>query len=434
MARGLATHPARSVLGRALVGLVGLSVYYAGLGIPIPSVLLPTARIPLEVAEPFDQWRLPGALNLGLVPAFLGFAVVELVASVTARIRGRTTIDHRRRRRWSVAATVVLAAPVALLRAYALRVEYDFPTEASLLAPAATFFAGAILTLLLAWLVSRFGLGTGVGVLLLFGTFDDAARLLASLREAALSLSHAAAAATACGAAALVVLVTLRVLARGETNGTKVGAEARPRVPVAGTVLMWIAVGIVAMPPWLENLEIPIGAWHEPVTVRPALFLVTTIALAALLAECVLQLRRLGPRRTRVPAWRDRALSHAFVAFVLACATISAGFGGVDLSPFALTLAGATFFDAWSDAAFRLRVTRPSRLLVCHGLEDADRARATLLEHGIDTRIRGSALRTLLRGTAHLEELEMLVDEKDVVRARAAVDGSGSSSGPVVAS
>jgi hypothetical protein len=311
----------RLPLGRLAVTLAAPIAIYLGRAVRIPGADHDLVR-ELGLAS---HASLLSVFALGLHPMVSAFLIVALVAFVS-RSRARLV-------RPIVILTVILALAQSFF--YAKWLEHLELSHASALTITLTVTAGTLCLAVLAGVVSTFGLGNGVAIVMISTVaFDEH-----SLRSVS---------------AIIVVAMTLWLLSRRASS---------QRLPSSG---------IVPLLAQASALVIPVAVWSAP-SGHVLVQALSVVALAWLLTESF-------------------ALAPALVsAIVLAAAYL------LSSAAVMLMIATAVVADVARDFHARARLGDLTGACSLHRVEDADRALAALADAGIPAHASGLCVRTLLR-------------------------------------
>lgn len=345
-----------------------------------------------------------GVLALGLAPYLAAVFVVELAALVIPRWRAvrlgtppqRVAID-----RAIAVATVLLAA----IQGHAMAVFLDgigrdgvsvlAPGLAAHLALVGSAVGGALVVLLVARVITRFGLGHGVVVIqaalaarVIYRTWPDDAH---DPRAAVLAL-------------ALAIAVVAAVVAR-----LRVGRGARlPWGGVVPAVIVYAAIALVGLASLAWTDAARALAWMY----RRQLWLELAI-LAVVVGE--LAWRRRGAPRLGL------ALSVGFLAIVIAAPALVADAARPWLRTLQPALIAAVAIELVVAVRVRLRLGAPVAVLVTHDVDAADAACDRLTEAGVACAAVNLHLRALYRFLAAYAPISVVVAADDRARAEAAL-------------
>lgn len=346
--------------------------------------------------------RTVGVFNLGLRPYLAGVFVIELAALAIPTWRRRRLGGPAERRGLDqsiLVATIVLAAIQAHFVWQYLDSARDggppfvMPGLLGQLAVVASGVAGVLVTLVAARIITRWGLGHGVVVLV--GV--EAAHLAWSMTPRGLDDPRLGFAAAAFGLMLAVAVITTRRVSRG------------PRLPLDGLVPAALATYVVGLIAAIAGL---VGALDTMVRLTERSAAVDLAVAAAVVAVLAWWRRGLPTRARDVSAALVAAIAVA-PWYLPGQGVLSALLSLVGLGVIALELA----LGAW----VRLRLVDPVAVVVTHGVDTADGACDRLADAGVPHAAINLHLRAALRWLAAYAPISVVVAGEDRARAEAAL-------------
>ncbi|MCC6622911.1 MAG: hypothetical protein IT385_16750 [Deltaproteobacteria bacterium] len=359
------------------------------------------ARIPLPLVD--HEVLEPGAFGLGalgLTPVLLAHLLVALVVALAPRLRHLRGGGLEARRRLAPT-TALVALALCVLQAWPLTLWIgSFDPGVHGVVPGALMLALSAGTFALwgaAALITRFGVGHGLAVLL-------AAAAIEALVGLAPDLTPLVVAALVVSATAVLAAVSFRA---------RVDAETTRRMPLAGLVPLDLVTTLFQIALLITTL----AALPQPPWLGPAPLMIT-VALVGLGLAWLLA-RPLPARRLVACALVGAAL---LVLLLLAQDVAARGAPGLQLALFVL-VAGlpVVLVDLGGEVIARLRLGPLARVTSTHDVDRADQIAAALAHAGVPVTLRAVRLRALLRFMGPWLPVEVLVPSSHEEAARRAL-------------
>jgi len=374
----------------------------------------------LATSDPGARAQL-GVLALGLMPILSGFVLVELVALAVPLLRPLRH-DPRGRVRLNVAA-LALGAALALFQGWMVAVWIEalggpyggiVADGAIAFRPVAamTLTGGTLCLVMLAWLVSRLGLGNGFSVLLATGLVSQLVLSIRAMHAASPPPLQLLVLVATVGAVAAATVWILRARA------------GRLRLPTGGLVPIGWGSGViqlVTLLAWIGVL-VPVG-WLRVLTPTSAGGLAVFAALVVALGALCSYLFSAGGAR---PLGRANLTSTGYLLLIVA-----GHFALLRLAPIALldllTVAAGTaiLLDLYDEWRARARHGELVAVRDLHRVQQVDWALAALREAGIPAHPRGVGHRSLMHFFGPFVPISILVPRqraRDAHRVLAADD------------
>ncbi len=423
--------------------------------IALPALVLLAHRVPMPGvdwtvlsrggAPPAEAQQLMSAFVMGLGPFLWAFVLVELAATAWPRWRPLRVGGPAARARLEHSA-LWLGIALAALQAWALAVYLnsmgalpDTASDRGILV--LTLVAASAVSVWVATLIGRWGLGSGFAVLLAAETLAGGPGVLRAVQGLLVPGSDVGVASIV---AALVlplvgVAIVLNLLLENERREGRGFEGVRLRDPASGLVPLSIATSALLVPAtlsgWIPVLE-PLALAARPGTVlHDGLVLVVGVTLAIWLAGVFHQPRRVAAVWGRLesappdPALREaqagaalrtaRVRSAVLVGVLLVLPAVVLGTHSGAMGAAALAFAAAAVADVLAE--WRARSAEPSLVSVWpeHRLYAVDPALDALAAAGIRGSLRGVHYRTLGQFFAPYVPVEILVPAQDAAAAQA---------------